>query len=154
MESSVPRLRIMEVEHADASAGWARRVAMDAAADWLDEEGAGDGVLMTSDADSRVASDWVRKTMGAVACGADAVAGRIVLDEDEARRLPASLHKRGRREAAYERLLTEIGARLDPEPGDPCPAIGPHRAPRSRSARPSTVASAACRRWPAARIAP
>ena len=119
--AALPRCRIIEIDHHKASAGWARRMAMDAAADWLAQEGAADGVLMTSDADSRVAPDWVRKTMDAIAAGADAVAGRIVLDEDEAKRLPASLHERGRQEAAYEQLLTEIGARLDPEPGNPWP---------------------------------
>lgn len=114
-------LRVIEVEHDGATAGWARRVAMDAAADWLDEAGESDGLLLTSDADSRVSHDWVRKNLDAVAAGADAVAGRIILDADEAALLPPALHRRGRLEGIYERLLTEIGARLTPEPHNPWP---------------------------------
>ena len=53
--------------------------------------------------------------------GADAVAGRISLEPHEAALLPTLLHARGRLEAEYEAILTEIGARLDPEPGNPWP---------------------------------
>lgn len=115
-------LRVMEATSTDASAGWARRRVMEAAAAWLDEEGAADAILLTSDADSCVGSDWIALNLAAIAVGADAVAGRIVLDPGEARLLPTSLHARGRDEAEYEALLTEIGARLAPEPGNrwPC----------------------------------
>lgn len=114
-------LRIMECHVASASAGWARRLAMDAAAGWLDETGRGDGVLLTSDADSRVGRDWVARNLAEIEKGADAVAGRISLDPDDAALLPARLHARGRLEAEYEALLSEISARLDPEPGNPWP---------------------------------
>ena len=113
-------MRVIEQTDPAASAGWARRIAMNAAADWLGESGS-NGVLLTTDADSRVGVEWVARNLAALADGADAVAGRISLDPDEAARLPARLHARGRLEAQYERLLTEIGARLDPEPGNPWP---------------------------------
>ena len=115
------RVRVVERTFAGASAGWARREAMEAAADWLEEAGARDGAILTTDADSRVAEDWVARNLAALAGGADAVAGRIVLDPEDAARLPDALHARGRLESAYEALLTEIGARLDPDPHDPWP---------------------------------
>lgn len=114
-------MRMIERNDPAASAGWARRIAMDAASDWLAESGYAEAVLLTTDADSRVAPDWVALNLAAIADGADAVAGRISLDRDEALLLPARLHARGRLEAEYEMLLMEICARLDPEPGNPWP---------------------------------
>ena len=114
-------LRLIERTDPAASAGWARRIAMDAAAEWLAEDGQAGGILLTTDADSRVSSDWVARNLACIAGGADAVAGRISLEPHEAALLPSRLHARGRLEAEYEAILTEIGARLDPEPGNPWP---------------------------------
>ena len=108
-------------DYVGATAGWARRSAMEAAAAWLAEEGADDGVILTTDGDSRVGTTWIADNLACVAAGADAVAGRIALDPGEAALLPPALHARGRLEGAYEALLTEIGARLDPEPWNPWP---------------------------------
>ena len=114
-------LRLIEKTDPAASAGWARRIAMNAAADWLNESGQFDGVLLTTDADSRVGIDWVARNLACIAQGADAVAGRIRLEPHEAALLPPQLHARGELESEYEAILTEIGARLDPEPGNPWP---------------------------------
>ncbi len=113
-------LRIVVCDDPAASAGWARRRAMDAAADWLDAA-SGDGVLLTTDADSRVPPDWVARNLAAISAGADAVAGRLALDPDDAALLPPALHARGAREGEYEALLIEITARFDPTPGNPWP---------------------------------
>jgi cellulose synthase/poly-beta-1,6-N-acetylglucosamine synthase-like glycosyltransferase len=104
-----------EVSHA----GGARRAAMESAAAWLGETSPG-GVILTTDADSMVAADWVSANLDAISLGADAVLGQISLDE-EGERLPAALHARGRLEGVYEELLTEISARLDPQIGNPWP---------------------------------
>ena len=114
-------VRVLYEDHAGATAGWARRSAMEAAAGWLAEEGADDGVILTTDADSRVGRAWITDNLACVAAGADAVAGRIALDPFEASLLPPTLHARGRLEGEYEALLTELGARLDPEPWNPWP---------------------------------
>ncbi len=114
-------VRVLYEDHPGATAGWARRSAMEAASGWLAEEGADDGVILTTDADSRVGATWIADNLACVAAGADAVAGRIALDAEEASLLPAALHARGRLEGEYEALLTEIGARLDPEPWNPWP---------------------------------
>ena len=117
----VIQVRVIEREFAGANAGWARREAMEHAASWLEEGDAGPGVILTTDADSRVPTDWVARNLAAFSTGVDAVAGRIALDEEEAARLPASLHQRGRLEGSYEALLTELESVIDPLPHDPWP---------------------------------
>ncbi len=115
-------MRVVEARlpREQSHAGGARRMAMDLAEAWLWESEADDGVILTTDADSRVAPDWVSSTLDAFSQGADAVLGRISLDE-EGERLPVALHVRGKLESVYEDLLTEMSARLDPQDGNPWP---------------------------------
>ena len=103
-----------------AHAGSARRAAMDLAEAWLMEAGEKDGVILTTDADSQVAPNWIAENLAAFAAGAEAVLGRIDLDE-EGTRLPEALHRRGELEDTYERLLTELSWLLDPLEHDPWP---------------------------------
>jgi hypothetical protein len=103
-----------------AHAGNARRAAMDIAAGWLSESGVRDGVILTTDADSRVSPRWFAHNMEALDAGADAVLGRIVLDE-EGDLLPAALHQRGQLEGDYEAWLTELSALIDPIDHNPWP---------------------------------
>jgi glycosyltransferase involved in cell wall biosynthesis len=103
-----------------AHAGWARRRAMDAAAAWLGESGNA-GIILSTDADSRVPPNWVARNFAAIRGGADAVAGRVELDPAEAALLPPSLPARGKLEDLYDALITEAEARLDPDPHDPWP---------------------------------
>jgi hypothetical protein len=105
-------------------AGAARGLAMDAAADWLLGSGLRDGYLLTTDADTCVAPDWIARQVAAFDRGADAVAGLVIDDPAEHRRLPSSLRQRGRLEARYGWLLTELEAMLDPDPCDPWPRHG------------------------------
>ena len=115
-------IRVVEasVPPADAHAGNARRMAMDLAESWLLEAGADDGVILTTDADSRVSPDWITNNLAAIDAGADAVLGGLMLDE-EGELLPPALHRRGRLEGAYEALLTELSALLDPRDHNPWP---------------------------------
>ena len=114
---SVP-VRVLNETFSGAHAGWARRKAMDEAAAWLGEAG---GAILSTDADSRVPPDWVARTLAAIDAGADAVAGRVELDVEEGKRLPAMLHARARLEDIYDALITEAEARIDPDPHDPWP---------------------------------
>lgn len=118
-------IRVIARDFAGANAGWARREAMEAAAAWLEEssdEGmAPGGVILTTDADSRVPPDWVARNLAALAQGADAVAGTIALDAAEAACLPDALHARGRLEGAYEALLIALEGLIDPVAHDPWP---------------------------------
>jgi glycosyltransferase involved in cell wall biosynthesis len=80
-----------------AHAGNARRAAMDIAEAWLMEGGEKDGVILTTDADSQVAPNWIAQNLAAFEAGAEAVLGRIDLDS-EGKFLPDALHQRGQLE--------------------------------------------------------
>jgi hypothetical protein len=103
-----------------AHAGNARRAVMDLAEAWLVEAGESDGVILATDADSQVAPNWIAENLAAFAAGAEAVLGRIDLDEEGAS-LPEALHRRGQLEDTYERLLNELSWLLDPLEHDPWP---------------------------------
>ena len=103
-----------------AHAGNARRAAMDIAEAWLEERDEASGVILTTDADSQVAPNWIAENLSAIEAGAEAVLGRIDLD-GEGKFLPEALHRRGALEDAYERLLTELSWLLDPLEHNPWP---------------------------------
>ena len=103
-----------------AHAGAARRAAMDIAEAWLAEGGERDGVILTTDADSQPAPNWIATNLSAFEAGADAVLGRVELDE-EGKLLPDALHQRGALEDAYEKLLTELSSLVDPLEHNPWP---------------------------------
>ncbi len=105
---------------ATAHAGSARRGVMDLAEAWLVEASENDGVILTTDADSQVAPNWIAENLAAFADGAEAVLGRIDLDEEGAY-LPEALHRRGELEDTYEKLLTELSWLLDPLDHNPWP---------------------------------
>jgi hypothetical protein len=100
-----------------ASAGLARRVAMDHAAMRAGPR----GVLLTTDADSRAAPGWVASNLAAIAAGADAVAGRAEMDVQDAARLPRTLIEDEEQVQLLATMLDEIACRLDPDKADPWP---------------------------------
>lgn len=106
---------------ARANAGWARRRAMDEAADHLTAAHRYDGLILTTDADSVVTPTWVAATLRAVAEGADAVAGYVDGMAAEKLALGPAFLMRGRREEAYLRAIAEIYSVCDPLPHDPWP---------------------------------
>ncbi|WP_322895340.1 MULTISPECIES: glycosyltransferase family A protein [unclassified Yoonia] len=103
-----------------ATAGWARRMALEIAAGWAHP----DAVLMTTDADSRVAPDWAEANLDLLAQGAHLVCGRIAADPVEAARLPKSIAQSDALESTYTALSIELDARLDPRPHNPWPHHG------------------------------
>ncbi|HEV2673320.1 MAG TPA: glycosyltransferase [Aliidongia sp.] len=114
------RVVARELPPSHAHAGAARRLAMDAAAGWL-KAGDGRGAILTTDADTRVAPDWIARHQALFARSLDGVAGYVVGDEEESGSLPPDVRRRGRLESRYGRMLTELRARIDPEPHDPWP---------------------------------
>jgi len=110
-----------ELPASHAHAGAARRLAMDAAAGWLTAGARAAGAILTTDADTRVAPDWIARHQTAFARGLDGLAGYVVGDPVEHMALPPALRRRDRLEARYAGLLSEIGARVDPAPHDPWP---------------------------------
>ena len=106
---------------AQASAGVARSLAMALAARLVPE----DGVVLTTDADSSAPPSWIAANLAALR-NADAVAGRALIDPEEAKLIPAILHEDDARECAYATLLDEIASLLDPDPADPWPRHDEH----------------------------
>ena len=111
-----------ELPPKQATAGHARQMAMEAAAALVGP----DGILLTTDADGQVDPDWLAANLAAIAAGADAVAGWVDLHPIEWGQIPAKLHEDDARECAYDALLDEIHARLDPDPADPAPRHTQH----------------------------
>jgi hypothetical protein len=107
----------VELDAAHANAGWARRLAMDAAADLV----APGGLLLTTDADTLVNGDWIAANRREVEKGADAVAGYVMADPMELMQLDAQVLDRGRLEWQYQQLAAELVARVDREAHDPWP---------------------------------
>jgi hypothetical protein len=93
---------------------------MDIAEAWLMEGGEKYGVILTTDADSQVAPNWIAQNLTAFEAGAEAVLGRIDLDS-EGEFLPDALHRRGQLEDTYEGLLTELSWLLDRLEHNPWP---------------------------------
>ena len=105
-----------------ASAGAARRMAMERAAVMVGEG----GVLLTTDADGRVPADWVAANLFHIRRGIDAVAGRAVLDPVDAAAIPARLHADDALECAYAAALDQIASIVVPQPWDPWPRHTEH----------------------------
>jgi glycosyltransferase involved in cell wall biosynthesis len=107
----------VELPPAIAHAGGARRHAMDRAAEYC----AGNGTIVTTDADGRPDSDWLAGLRAAFTPGIAAVAGRVSSDWDELSRFPADVLEIGAQEWSYQGLSAQLDALCDPAPRDPWP---------------------------------
>jgi glycosyltransferase involved in cell wall biosynthesis len=109
-----------------AHAGGARRMAMDRGAALLGRDPRPGAILLSTDADGRAMPGWLAANLVAFAAGADAVAGAIEPDPEEAASLPPALRAREARETRYAALLDEMAALVDPDPNDPWPRHAAH----------------------------
>ncbi len=104
----------------DAHAGQARRRAMDLAADIAGSN----GLLLTTDADTRPPSNWLLENVRAMASGLDIAGGRIVIDDHEPMpELACAIQQRADR---YWACVRDIEDTIDPVPWDPPPRHGDH----------------------------
>ena len=94
-----------------SGAGAARRVGMERASERLHAIGRHDGLIACTDADSRVAPDWIRVQLDAAARGARAIGGRIELDPREELALGGAVTRRRRDDARrrHARVLQRPG---------------------------------------------
>ncbi|KQP52730.1 glycosyltransferase [Methylobacterium sp. Leaf108] len=116
VEATLPR----EVAHV----GTARRMALDAGAAWLGEDGVTDGVLLSTDADAVAPPNWVMANLRALD-KAELVGGRLIIDEEGQTGDAglAALHATIERYWAGVRRIEDT---LDPPPHDPAPRHGDH----------------------------
>lgn len=120
-------LRLIDVDlpPAHAHVGTARRMAMDAAADWLEAIGATNGIILTTDADAIAPPDWVSANLDALN-ETDVVGGRLIItSEDDGNPALLDLH---RRIEAYWVAVRGLEDVIDPPPEDPAPRHGNHTA--------------------------
>ncbi len=99
-----------------ANAGHARKAALDAAAGWL---GRPQDVLLSTDADTHVAADWLSRTLDHLDAGYDAVAGLARLKGTELRLLAPRHRLRLAQLRKYEAALAYLrapGADAEPWP--------------------------------------
>jgi glycosyltransferase involved in cell wall biosynthesis len=101
--------------------GYVRRLLMDEACRRL-EMRPGDGkAILTTDADSQVASNWLSRNQEELRNGAEAVAGRIVIPPWEGALLDPSTQAIQRHDNLYRRLVAWLEDRFDPQDHDPWP---------------------------------
>lgn len=100
--------------------GAARRAVMDAAAGRMSEGATVDRAILTTDADSVVAADWVAQNLAALRT-VDAVGGRVVPDPIERAALPNTVRAELDAKTAYEFALACLESAVDPLPYDPWP---------------------------------
>jgi glucosyl-3-phosphoglycerate synthase len=97
-----PAFRLHTLPGPGRGAGPARATGMDVACARLESVGRVEALLATTDADSLVAPDWIARQLEAIAAGAEAIGGEILLDPDEAADLPEDV-VRGRDADLLER---------------------------------------------------
>lgn len=106
---------------AQAYIGRVRRILMDEAYRRLCSLGRTRGVIASTDGDSQVSPTWIAANLYEITCGADAVGGRILVEQAGR----ANLHPYARtcylREVGYRYLITELETYLDPDPYDSFP---------------------------------
>jgi glycosyltransferase involved in cell wall biosynthesis len=100
-----PELMLTITSSETPGVGHARRAGMDAACRRLLDADMPGGLIATTDADSRVAPDWLAVQLALAADGARAIGGRIELDAHEAALLPAAALET-RTDRALERLAS------------------------------------------------
>lgn len=102
----------------EAHVGMARRLLMDTA--WQRLEGRPGGAILSTDADTMVAPDWLAQNLKALR-SADVVGGEICWAEGELEQLPAGVRQAYRRDRELQALVAEVESLLDPVPEDPWP---------------------------------
>ena len=111
---------------ADAHVGQARQRAMDLAFGRLLAAGRPGGLVLTTDADTRPALDWVAQNEAEAARGADLVGGRVLLEPAERRALTPEVRALYLLDVGYRRLLERLADLYCPAPQDPFPRHHQH----------------------------
>ena len=107
--------------HNHAHVGTARKLLMDAAFERLSSAQPKLTAILSTDADTVVAPDWISQSLHALEQGADVVGGFIHLLLEDLAALPPPLRHRYLQDRRYAALVAQLEDRLDPRPGDPWP---------------------------------
>lgn len=96
-----------------ANVGFVRQMLMNEAYRRLQSNRSGGGIIATTDGDTRVAPDWIMATIKEIGCGADAVGGRILIEDKELMRMDERARYFHLRDEEYHLLVSELECRLD-----------------------------------------
>lgn len=105
----------------EAHIGRVRQILMDEAYRRLMLLGRTQGVIASTDGDTRVAPTWIAATLHEIANGADAVGGRIITDRAGRAALDPYTRACHLREVGYRYLIAELETYLDTDPYDVFP---------------------------------
>lgn len=123
--SLVVHVAEVQLPRPQAHVGRARRLLLDEAAQRLERTVGPTGVLLSTDADTLVASTWLAATLHEIATGAEAVGGRI-LTQTPAAAEPCPVRRIQLRDAAYRVLLRQLEDKIDPCAADRWPCHHQH----------------------------
>ncbi|GGJ68269.1 hypothetical protein GCM10008939_10830 [Deinococcus aquiradiocola] len=118
------KVRVVDCALTGAEAGvvGARRRALDLAAGWAGP----DGVIVSTDADTCAAPDWLAQMLVPLRDGADAAAGRILLRAHERAALTEAARRTHLYDLAYRLAASRVEAHFDPVAHDPWPRHAQH----------------------------
>ena len=109
------KLHVAEISLArrNANIGFVRRLVMNEAFERLRSNRSGGGIIATTDGDTRVAPDWIAATIEEIGRGADAVGGRILIEDKELEWMDERARYFHLRDEEYRLLASELECHLD-----------------------------------------
>ena len=127
-DSNLPPVHVAEITLPpdEAHVGRARKILMDAAFQRFWSAGKRRGVIASTDGDTRVSETWMAAILAEIKNGADAVSGRILVDEYELKSLDDETRAFHLRDVGYRLLAAELEGFLFPEPHDSLPRHHQH----------------------------
>jgi Glycosyl transferase family 2 len=122
------KLHIAEItlEAPEAHVGRARQILFDTAYHRFCSIGRADGLILTTDADTRPEQDWIGQTCAEFAENVSGVGGRILLEPEERTALPACVQRLFLLDVGYRRALEEMRSLYVPQSEDPFPRHHQH----------------------------
>lgn len=107
-----------------ANIGYVRKILMETAFKRLSKNSS--GIIMTTDGDTTVSSDWISKNQEEIKNGADAVGGRILLCPEEILDLNSETYTLHLKDEKYRLLISELEAFILRDSNDPSPRHHQH----------------------------
>ena len=114
----------VKLSPANANIGYVRRKLMECAFARLSKNGG--GVIMTTDGDTMVASDWIAHTHWEIDNGAEVVGGRILLSDNELADLDEFTSTHHFKDEEYRLLIAELEGKIMNSEFDPNPRHHQH----------------------------
>jgi hypothetical protein len=109
-----------------AHVGQARKLLMDCACERLSRQPKPSSLILSTDADTEVSSNWVAHNLEEARQGAQAIGGRIRIQPKDRQSLHAHTQKIQLRDDQYHLLLSWLEDQCDPQAHDPWPRHHQH----------------------------